>query len=31
MATNDGIFALRSDTFKAYFQGFGWVKTPEAP
>ncbi len=30
-ATNDGIFALRSDTFKSYFQGFGWVKTPEAP
>jgi hypothetical protein len=31
MATLDGIFALRSDTFKAYFAGFGWVKTPEAP
>jgi hypothetical protein len=31
MATPDGIFALRSDTFKAYFAGFGWVKTPEAP
>jgi hypothetical protein len=28
---NDGIFALRADTFKAYFAGFGWVKTPESP
>jgi len=26
MATNDGIFALRVDTFKKYFAGFGWVK-----
>jgi len=26
MATDDGIFALRTDTFKDYFQGFGWVK-----
>lgn len=31
LATNDGIFALRSDTFKDYFAGFGWVKTPESP
>jgi hypothetical protein len=31
MATTDGIFALRADTFKKYFAGFGWVKTPEAP
>lgn len=31
MATPDGIFALRSDTFQKYFEGFGWVKTPEAP
>ncbi len=31
MATNDGIFALSSDTFQKYFQGFGWVKTPESP
>ncbi|MEI6651278.1 MAG: C2 family cysteine protease [Chlorobiaceae bacterium] len=31
MSTNDGIFALRADTFKDYFAGFGWVKTPEAP
>jgi hypothetical protein len=31
MATPDGIFALRADTFKSYFAGFGWVKTPEAP
>ncbi len=31
MATNDGIFGLRSDTFQKYFAGFGWVKTPEAP
>lgn len=31
MSSNDGIFALRSDTFKDYFAGFGWVKTPEAP
>jgi hypothetical protein len=31
MATPEGIFGLRSDTFKAYFAGFGWVKTPEAP
>jgi len=31
MSTNDGIFSLRSDTFKAYFAGFGWVTTPEAP
>jgi hypothetical protein len=26
MATNDGIFALRADTFKKYFAGFGLVK-----
>lgn len=26
MATNDGIFALRVDTFKKYFAGFGVVK-----
>ena len=26
MATNDGIFALRGDTFKKYFAGFGVVK-----
>jgi hypothetical protein len=26
MATNDGIFALRVDTFKKYFAGFGLVK-----
>ncbi len=26
MATNDGIFALRADTFKKYFAGFGMVK-----
>ena len=31
MSTNDGIFALRADTFKDYFAGFGWVKTPESP
>lgn len=31
MATSDGIFGLRSDTFKSYFAGFGWVQTPEAP
>jgi hypothetical protein len=31
MATPDGIFALRSDTFQKYFRGFGWVRTPEAP
>ncbi len=31
MATKDGIFALRSDTFKSYFAGFGLVTTPEAP
>lgn len=31
LATTDGIFGLRSDTFKKYFAGFGWVKTPEAP
>jgi hypothetical protein len=31
LATNDGIFALRSDTFKKCFAGFGWVTTPEAP
>jgi hypothetical protein len=31
MATADGIFALTADTFKKYFAGFGWVKTPEAP
>jgi hypothetical protein len=31
MSNNDGIFALRSDTFKDYFAGFGWVKTPESP
>jgi len=31
MATADGVFALSSDTFKKYFAGFGWVKTPEAP
>ena len=31
MANNDGIFGLRADTFKDYFAGFGWVKTPEAP
>jgi len=31
MATNDGIFALRVDTFKKYFAGFGLVRTPEAP
>lgn len=31
MATTDGIFGLRSDTFQQYFAGFGWVKTPEAP
>jgi hypothetical protein len=24
MSNNDGVFALRSDTFKAYFAGFGW-------
>lgn len=23
---NDGIFSLRTDYFKKYFQGFGWVK-----
>lgn len=28
---NDGIFALRADTFKKYFAGFGLVETPEAP
>lgn len=26
MATNDGVFALRVDTFKKYFAGFGLVK-----
>jgi hypothetical protein len=26
MATDEGIFALRVDTFKNYFAGFGWVK-----
>ena len=26
MATNDGIFALRVDTFKKYFAGLGLVK-----
>ena len=26
MATNDGIFALRADTFKKYFAGFGLLK-----
>lgn len=26
MATPDGIFALRADTFKKYFAGFGWVE-----
>lgn len=26
MARGDGIFALRVDTFKKYFAGFGWVK-----
>lgn len=26
MATSDGIFALRVDTFKKYFAGFGFVK-----
>jgi Calpain family cysteine protease len=26
MSTNDGIFALRTDTFKSYFAGFGLVK-----
>ena len=31
MSTNDGVFALRADTFKAYFAGFGWVRTPESP
>jgi hypothetical protein len=31
MSKGDGIFALRSDTFKDYFAGFGWVKTPESP
>lgn len=31
LATSDGIFGLRSDTFKSYFAGFGWVKTPETP
>jgi hypothetical protein len=28
MATTDGIFGLRSDTFQQYFAGFGWIKTP---
>jgi hypothetical protein len=31
MSNNDGVFALRSDTFKSYFAGYGWVKTPESP
>lgn len=31
MATDDGIFGLRSDIFKNYFAAFGWIKTPEAP
>jgi hypothetical protein len=31
LSTVDGIFGLRSDTFKSYFAGFGWVTTPEAP
>lgn len=31
MANPDGIFALGVETFKKYFAGFGWVKTPEAP
>jgi len=26
MATPDGIFSLRADTFKKYFAGYGWVK-----
>jgi hypothetical protein len=31
MVTNDGIFGLQAATFKAYFAGYGWVRTPEAP
>lgn len=30
-ATPDGIFAIRADTFKTHFAGFGFVKTPESP
>jgi hypothetical protein len=30
-STNDGVFALRSDTFHQYFAGVGWVKAPESP
>ena len=31
MGSVDGVFALRADTFKQFFAGFGYVKTPEAP
>jgi hypothetical protein len=31
MGSPDGVFALRADTFKQFFAGFGYVKTPEAP
>jgi hypothetical protein len=31
LPANEGIFSLRSDTFKKYFESFGYVKTPESP
>jgi hypothetical protein len=30
-STVDGVFGLEAGTFKKYFAGFGWVKTPETP